>query len=70
MNKEKTMVSLQCKHCGKTPAELSEYVIKAEIEGCTPNEFVWREEGTLNQSTGYFYCTSCYIQIGMPLGKA
>jgi hypothetical protein len=32
----------------------------------TPDDFVWREEGTLNRETGHFLCTSCYIKAGMP----
>lgn len=32
----------------------------------TPDDYVWQEEGTLNQENGHFYCTTCYIAIGMP----
>ena len=32
--------------------------------------YVRENEGTYNPDTGYFYCTDCYIKIGMPLGTA
>lgn len=57
---------LMCIGCGKTPDELSEYVSSAEVEGMTPDEYVWREEGTLNPHNGHFLCDSCYISAGMP----
>lgn len=61
---------MTCKECGRHPEEIPEYVFEAEREGITPEEYVRREEGTYNSETGYFYCTDCYITLGMPLGKA
>jgi aspartate carbamoyltransferase regulatory subunit len=61
---------IKCKRCGKHPNELSEYIECAEEEGITPDEYVVREEGTYNEKTGLFYCTPCYVKVGMPLGKA
>lgn len=61
---------LKCKCCGKQPSEIGEYITFAGFENITPDEFVWREEGTLNRETGFFYCTKCYINLGMPLGVA
>lgn len=63
-------MELRCKVCGKTPEELNEYIEMGKVEKMTPSEFVLQEEGTLNRETGFFYCTACYIKIGMPLGKA
>lgn len=61
---------IQCKCCGREPEEITEYVVSAADCGCTPNEYVKREEGTYNDRTQKFYCTRCYIDVGMPLGKA
>jgi len=63
-------IELICKQCGKKPDEIQEYIDAAVQEGCTPDEYVFMQEGTLNRQTGLFYCTKCYIQIGMPLGTA
>ncbi len=63
-------MDLKCKVCGKSPSELEEYIEMGKAEGLTPDEFVRQEEGTLNKQTGLFYCTDCYIKIGMPLGTA
>lgn len=65
------MQKLQCKGCRRTPEELGEYQCLAEDEGyASPDDAVRQEEGTYNPKTGLFWCTSCYIQEGMPLGKA
>ena len=61
---------MKCKNCGKKPEEIHEYVQGAQEEGMTVEEYVWLEEGTFNKETDLFYCTSCYIKLGMPLGKA
>lgn len=64
-------MACKCKICGKKPSELVEYLILAEEEGYSSAEEVVRnEEGTYNPATGFFYCTGCYIKIGMPSGKA
>ena len=59
-----------CKRCGCTASELNEYIDMAKEEGMTPDEYLRREEGTYNSETNLFYCTPCYIAVGMPLGKA
>lgn len=65
------MEEIKCKVCGKKPEELKEYVTLAKEGGYeSAEEAVKREEGTYNPATGQFYCTSCYIAIGMPLGRA
>jgi hypothetical protein len=61
---------MQCKECGRKPSEIQEYIEAAKEYECTPEEFVWREEGTYNGLTGKFWCTECYVKLGMPLGKA
>ena len=60
----------KCRGCGKTPDQIKEYVSIAEDEDMSPEEYVRREEGTFNLKTGLFWCTSCYIAAGEPLGKA
>lgn len=60
---------MKCKVCGKHPSEIDEYVEMAEGEEITES-FMVNEEGTYNPVTKEFYCTDCYIKIGMPLGKA
>jgi len=62
---------MKCKVCKKQPHAISEYVDLAGMEGyVSAEEAVRREEGTYNPATDLFYCTSCYIKIGMPLGTA
>lgn len=60
----------RCKGCGKEPSEITEYVSCAKDEGISPADYLRREEGTYNASTGQFWCTECYCKAGMPLGKA
>lgn len=70
---EKMRFNLQvkCAHCGKEPHEISEYVSIARQEGyVTPIDAVIHNEGTYNPANGHFYCTSCYIKLGMPIGVA
>lgn len=62
--------TLECKRCGRKPDEISEYIKYANDSGITPDEYIIKKEGTYNNITGRFYCTSCYIEAGMPLGKA
>lgn len=61
---------MKCKCCGKKPSEIREYVIYSADEEITPEEFVEQNEGTYNSKTGLFYCTDCYIKLGMPSGIA
>ena len=62
---------IECKCCKKTPEQLSEYVEMVEMgEYATATEAVLDNEGTYNRKTGKFYCTSCYIKAGMPMGVA
>lgn len=62
---------ITCAVCGKAPEAIDEYVEMAEMEGyASATAFVLDEEGTYNPENHLFYCTSDYIRIGMPLGKA
>lgn len=38
----------------------------AEPPVTTPDDYVWNQEGTLDQDTGLFLCDDCYIAVGMP----
>lgn len=66
INKE----DIVCKGCGRNPEEINEYANSAKELNIDPYDYVVKEEGTFNQKTGKFYCTQCYIRVGMPLGKA
>lgn len=61
---------INCISCGKKPSEISEYISAAKSENTSPEKYVLENEGTFNRRTGKFYCTSCYIKAGMPLGVA
>ena len=63
-------MKIACIGCGRTPDEIPEYIAMAEYEDMSPEECVIHNEGTYNPRTGSFYCTKCYIGIGMPAGKA
>ncbi|MEE8262763.1 MAG: hypothetical protein V3R83_09905 [Gammaproteobacteria bacterium] len=58
---------LRCSYCGKAPEELPEYSLKGQEDYYgSPADFVMKEEGTLDRSTGAFCCTDCYVKIGCP----
>lgn len=59
-----------CIGCARTPDQIAEYSSEMTDSGLDPNTYVCREEGTYNKENGHFYCTSCYIKAGMPLGVA
>jgi hypothetical protein len=52
------------------PHEIDEYTDHELIGDLTPEQYVQSEEGTYNPANGHFYCTACYVEVGMPLGKA
>lgn len=56
--------------CGREFNEIEEYIESAKEENMTIEDYIKNEEGTYNPSNGHFYCTRCYIKLGMPLGKA
>lgn len=60
----------RCVKCGKAPEQITEYVEAARLESITPRTYVAREEGTFNRKARTFYCTECYIEVGMPNGVA
>jgi hypothetical protein len=62
-----------CVGCGKTPDQLAEYVemVAPDYGGFkSADEAVRKNEGTFNRQNQHFWCTSCYIKVGMPLGVA
>lgn len=61
-------LELHCGLCCRVPATIPGISDYAAREGLTPDEYVWREEGTLNRDTGQFACDACYIKLGMPSG--
>lgn len=62
--------SMSCRGCGKHPSEIWEYTPDSTGEDLPAHEYVQREEGTFNRETGRFWCTACYVAVGMPLGTA
>jgi len=63
-------VEIRCLRCGEVPANIPEYYEAAKDEGVSAKEYVIENEGTFNADTGRFWCTDCYIALGMPLGAA
>ena len=62
---------IKCKICGRQPDQIPEYIEYVENgDYKTADDAVRFGEGTFNSNTEKFYCTSCYIKIGMPNGKA
>lgn len=59
-----------CAGCKKRPDELFEYVSMAQEVGMSAEQYVVAEEGTLDQATGLFLCTPCYIRHGQPAGRS
>lgn len=68
---KKGKIVVKCGNCGKKPSEIQEYIDMAKSEGySSPESFVRAGDGTYNKITGLFYCTKCYVELGMPNGKA
>jgi hypothetical protein len=55
-----------CIGCNRKPEELIEYQPESTGEDLSADDYVWREEGTLNVTNGHFLCDSCYIAAKMP----
>jgi hypothetical protein len=66
----KRELDIRCPVCGRRASEIREYKDGGYEYGLSPERFVMQEEGTYNQENGHFYCTTCYIKLGMPLGIA
>lgn len=59
---------ITCIHCKKRPEEINEYIEAAKVEEMTPTQYVIENEGTYNAFLkNQFYCSSCYIEVGMPI---
>jgi hypothetical protein len=59
-------MDIRCIGCNKKPHEIEEYIEAATDMDMTPERYVILEEGTFNRKNGHFYCTDCYVDIGMP----
>lgn len=64
--REEARPELRCVGCGKRPGEIGEFLDELFTDGQDPDDFVWENEGTLNEETGLFACTACYIALGQP----
>ena len=53
----------RCKICNLTPYQIPEYLHNSK--GMDPAEYVRETERMA--SPNKFYCTSCYIKVGMPV---
>lgn len=63
--------AVRCKVCKRLPKDISEYQERVQTgEFETEEQAVVRDEGTYNPITKQFYCTTCYVKVGMPLGLA
>jgi len=63
---------MKCVICGMKPDEIEEYLYCEGYSGdpdWTP-EAMAKDDGTYNEELDIFCCTSCYVTIGMPLGRA
>ncbi len=63
-------MAIHCKVCKKEPKDLGSVVYFASLENMEPDEFVKENDGTYNPTTEEFFCNTCYISVGMPLGTA
>ncbi len=68
--REAIMYQVRCMTCGRRPDQILEYRQAAADEDTTAEQYVRANEGTYNAATGKFWCTECYIIIGMPEGVA
>lgn len=68
-----------CMDCGRRGDQMREYQIEtaAELGRSSTDDldiqdvedWLWRNEGTLERTSGLFVCTACYIKRGMPLNS-
>ena len=58
-----------CAVCRKHPNDINEYVWAGIEHGSTPVVYVKQEEQTLNRCINAFWCTQCYVELGLPSGK-
>lgn len=62
----------RCCRCLQEGPDIQEYVDQAAMEiGPMPlaeqvEDWIWKNEGTLNRQSGLFACTACYIAMGQP----
>jgi hypothetical protein len=53
-----------CKCCKRNPFQIAEYLFNGVMNN--PVEYVKDTERFI-PGTNHFYCTDCYIKVGMPL---
>jgi hypothetical protein len=58
-----------CKICKKKASKLDYYIDQAKEEKTTAAAIA-RSDGTYNYMTNEFYCMTCYVIMGCPLGTA
>jgi len=58
-----------CKDCKREPNQIPYYNNQAIIENLEPDDIA-RDDGTYNFKTREFYCMTCYVARGCPLGTA
>jgi hypothetical protein len=66
-------MDIKCIECGRHPWEIHEYQVLAEDYEEEPKDWpriMDCEDGSYNANNGHFWCTECYVNIGMPLGVA
>lgn len=60
----------ECPICGKLASECIPVQVWKGDQGYDSASAMARNDGTYNPYENVFYCTSCYVKIGMPLGVA
>lgn len=72
---------LSCNGCNKRPAQLGYKTYRTDEDGepltevdgtllyANDDDYVWKEEGTLNRTNGHFLCDACYIKAGSPTSR-
>ena len=68
--REGEMYQVRCLECGRRPDQIMEYRRAAVQEDIPPEHYVKANEGTYNREIKKFWCTECYVILGMPEGVA
>jgi len=67
---QESIARARCVAQGKEPWWYSDEDQPGTPSVVTPQQYVEENEGTYNAFSHFFYCTDCYIAVGMPLGIA
>ena len=57
--------TFSCSGCGRSPQQIRGIVKAADKANLTPEEYIWKNEGSLNPISGKFLCDPCYVDSGM-----